>query len=86
MSDSGQNVTIVDPRLDQRVLIKAEALDYRSVEIASQIAERIGVFIDNAHVAPVIREHAGQLGPHATAPDYDDVAHISPFTVQRPFA
>ena len=71
----GQHVAILDAGAQQHVLIEADALNGAPVEVASQVGERLGVLVDHADVAAIVREHVRQLRAHTPASYDNDVAH-----------
>ena len=75
-----ENVAFRHARLFQRVAVGAHSLNGRSIEIATQVSERIGIAIDDAHVVAIVGKHIGKLRPNSAAPNHDNVAaHSDPF-------
>ena len=77
--NGGNDVAVFDARLHQRVLVVADALHRRPVEVAPEVVERLRTPIDHAHICPGVGEHVGQARPDASATHDDHVAHLSPF-------
>lgn len=76
----GQHIALFHAGTDEHVLVEAHALHGAAVEVAAEVREGIGVLVDAADVVAVVREHIGQLRPHAPAPDHNHVAHSLPLS------
>ena len=83
LGNRGHDVAILDAGLDQRLLVKAHTLHGGAVEGAAEVRERVGIAVDDAHVAAVVRKHVRQLRSYAAAADNDHVVHASPFIRRR---
>ena len=75
LGDGGQHIALFHAGTDEHVLVEAHALHGAAVEVAAEVREGIGVLVDAADVVAIVREHIGQLRPHAPAPDHNHVAH-----------
>ena len=76
---SRNDIAILDAGAHEHTLVEAEALKRGSVEVASERGERIGLRVDDAHVAPVRRQHRCERRADAPASHDDDVGHWTSF-------
>ena len=69
----GEGLRPSDARLDQRVAVEADADDGLAAELRMQLAEGLGVLVDDGNRMALLVEGVGQRGAHAATPEDDDV-------------
>ena len=81
VSDGCQHVAVLDARLDEELLVVADAHKEAAIEVAAQLAERGLVAVDHDHVVPVVGEQPPELRAHVPAANDDDV-HSRTFPIR----
>lgn len=71
--DGDEQVGVGDAGLGEDVVVRAVAVEHHGVHAGGDLLETLGVVVHDGDVVALVREAAGDLLPHASASDQNDL-------------